>query len=1100
MPPADAAATADQLLDITEGELGLLVRKGPGELGFLHRILQEQLAAEYISDRINPDDMNVLFDSHVGDPRWREVLLATMWRLRRPSELSGLMDVIRKRIDDTPAGLRAREILAEVTFGPYGLSAADIQQCAPELIDVIETHPYGPHRGRLLDSVLTGVDGAATGDIVRQCLERWTLLVRPPSDRLVREIAQLPPVKSLSGTICKLLLLALRSPNSWIAYESASAIAGRCSRDGVGSDEERGLLRTGVLNVLADPPSGLAQAAALVTLALQWRDDPLVVDILTEARTHAVASVRIVALSDALGVLRPTFSIAPAESPRDAQQLSAAEREWLLGNIKTRVDTDMHDGLVVAAVSEASRGQYAVLEDFVESLKSTSSSYHQSEMLWNVALNVLADDDRVVEIVCDQLRSEEHPRIMLRLNPGGEQLLASAYPPESPQNHLVAAAVEDRLHKVELSTGDHDLFVLAAIDRGPVMKGALLKDLETSPRPHWAAEALAAYFGDHVDARSALHSVLMGDPVRASMIANVATKILNPSEVVPRLLEIISSLARSTDPTQGRYDIVSSSLAQTCQEQGIDSGSELESIASEALSFMPATPSPRRGDPRHDLAIAFYPTTASKMVLAELEEVEDPPLELYLSAFRHDPEQVKPFLEGASKVMRSLPAYLRASVCQSLADRAVSPDLVLRLTRRWADEESRTNKSIASLAFHRALLRAKEEGHIDDEQWRLALGHLGEQALPHGWEAEAQRRGVWVGMCVCRDWSILKGREETMGEASPVGVDLNDIIYGPDRALLQQIALCWEDLRSEFGETLLTRLSGIRDRHSRNDVWNSLAFVANQNVTLEQELENAVSDDPSLLMRNGVLVWFVTRGSTNADAVADALFSHLQVAGSNGDNLVSILVAESERIGLDLAELRGRLENALRGDPVYSDDPADDPALEALAVLFPEHIVVRKAWHEISTHLGAQEDSSSRGVRAQPYFAVAYAATDQSEVLKQIESDLYELAEIGHTYFDNMFTRHVTHRLRRDPAAASMVREAILSPVTSDARAAQLVSLLAEAVGLDEDLLVEVERRIAGQSDVTLAPAVRDHPASATLSVRTILTRVADASLDVRST
>ena len=116
---------------------------------------------------------------------------------------------------------------------------------------------------------------------------------------------------------------------------------------------------------------------------------------------------------------------------------------------------------------------------------------------------------------------------------------------------------------------------------------------------------------------------------------------------------------------------------------------------------------------------------------------------------------------------------------------------MLCLTRRWADEESRPNRSIASLAYHRALLRVKEEGQIDNEQWRLALDYLGEQASLYGWDNEARRRGAWVGMCVCGDWSILRDREETMDEAFPVGVALDDIIYGPDRTLLQQIALHW---------------------------------------------------------------------------------------------------------------------------------------------------------------------------------------------------------------------------------------------------------------------------------------------------------------------
>ena len=161
---------------------------------------------------------------------------------------------------------------------------------------------------------------------------------------------------------------------------------------------------------------------------------------------------------------------------------------------------------------------------------------------------------------------------------------------------------------------------------------------------------------------------------------------------------------------------------------------------------------------------------------------------------------------------------------------------------------------------------------------------------------------------------------------------------------------------------------------------------------------------------------------------------------------------------------------------------------------------MRNAWKDLSALIAGRQSVAGHPVHGPTYLAVSYAAADDSEVLNQIERDLDRLEEIGGAYFDNMFTRHVSHRLRRDAVAAGMVRDAIMSPTTPDARAAQLVSLLAEAVGLDEDLLFEVERRIAAQSEVRLAPVVRDHAAPATLSIRTIFTRIADASLDVRST
>ena len=625
MNAADAAYNADQLLNVAEGELGLLVRKGPAELGFLHRMLQEQLAAEHMSARLDPAELNELFTEHVRDPRWREVLLATMWQLRRPSELRGLMDAIRARIDETPAGLRTREILAEIIFGPYGLPATDIHQSAPAIVEVIETHPYGPHRARLLDSVLTGLEGAVTGDIVRGCLERWTLLVQHPSRELVVEIAQLPPDKRLSEIICKLLIRALRYPDRSIAYTSAIAIVGRCTSGGPGSNEERCLLHAELLHVLSDPPSGLAQAAALTALALEWRDDPLVVDILNEARGHTEESVRVVALGDALGVLRTTFSDAPAAILGGVQPLSDDEREWLIGRLWTDGRTDSHAGLLAAAVSEAARGQDSALGDLVESLKPKAEPYISYGLIWPVALSLLADDDRVVDIVCDQLRSREHSSLSLRLLMGNDQLLATAYPPESSHNVRIAAAIEDRLRTFKTKISDRKLWGLAAVDRGPMMKAALLEDLVNSSRPHWAAEALAKYFGDDADARTALHSVLMGDPVRAAMVANAATRVLAAGEVVPRLLAILRDLAGSGYPRQGRYDILASAMIQACREQGIEPGPEIEPIAAEALKLMPTDFDPLLGDPRHHFAADLYPCTSSKTALAELAELEDRP-------------------------------------------------------------------------------------------------------------------------------------------------------------------------------------------------------------------------------------------------------------------------------------------------------------------------------------------------------------------------------------------------------------------------------------------------------------------------------------------
>jgi len=129
----------------------LFSSEGPKEYGFLHRMLQEQLAAEHIAEHLEPEEVRDLFAKYVGKPLWREVLLAIVWHTRRPMELRRLVEVIDNLVGETPAGLQARELLAEVVFGQYGLPADVIKRLAPLLVELVDTHSYGSHRLRLIE-------------------------------------------------------------------------------------------------------------------------------------------------------------------------------------------------------------------------------------------------------------------------------------------------------------------------------------------------------------------------------------------------------------------------------------------------------------------------------------------------------------------------------------------------------------------------------------------------------------------------------------------------------------------------------------------------------------------------------------------------------------------------------------------------------------------------------------------------------------------------------------------------------------------------------------------------------------------------------------
>ena len=1085
-----AVNTANQLLDVAEGELGLLVRIGPKQLGFIHRVMQEQLAADYIASRLEFSDVQDLFEKFVGVPAWAEVLLSTFRKTSRSSERSTLLAKIRDRIGDTPAGLRARELLAEITFGAYGLPRDDVEANALDIATAIETHPYGPHRARLLDAVLDGMSGTLTENIARECLERWTLLVQEPSRTLVAQIARIPPDTGLSEKVCRLLVFAIRNADKYDAFDNASTIVVRCST--IGTDEERSYLRAALLNVLANPSSGLGQAAALASLALGWRDDPEVAAILEEARGHPDDQVRLVAVCDSLNVLADVFPDIGDLSRPATQTLTATEREWLLEHLWIQETPEVHFGMLVAAISAAVMDDQSVLADLLELLSSGDVPYSGSELTRTVMLTAFASNQSVADWVCDQIGGGGQYGRQGWIMIGDIDPLPMVYQKGSPHNLRVAESIEHFVSTNNTGFMDRALFALASVDQGPLMRDALVKNLANSSVPHWAAAALVEHFPGDADALDQLRSIIMGDPERASMVVNAASSVLTPENLIPRLMEILRSLANSPASSGRRHDIVASALIRAVRESGPSDQLGKAYTIREAIELIPNILPWFYGNPRLELAAELYPAKGSLEVLNEIAQSDDRTIEVFLRVFRDDPKNLEPFLAEASKILCSLPAHLRFHICRTLAERGTEPEFVTKLTARWAEEKAGPNKSVASLAYHQALVKIELNMPDNEEVRNLALAHLEDQMSVRRIDHEYCRRAAWVGMSILEDWSPLLKRLGTIGNSAYLCVWLDDHFNGPDRILLQQIATSWEQLRNTLGDQLLALLSGPLERDGFDSVWNSLALVAAESPALERELEMELAANPKLRIEGGIFLWTIRGRTGRPEAVSDALIAFLHDSSYIDDGAVINLLAQPERIGLQSEQLQDVLEQAAQGG-------IEGLALELLAIIFPSNPMVHEAWQFYSELRESSGNRLTHRVNTRAYLALAYAVTASDAIVSQIQLHHGRLCKIGNPYIDRMFARYVSHRLRRDSTAAAEVRKAILNPDTPDSQAAVFVSLLRNAVGLDDELLAEIERRISHQTDRKLAVAVRDPHAGVSLPVRTIFVDAAEGARHERS-
>ncbi|MGW1787292.1 NACHT domain-containing protein, partial [Streptomyces sp. NPDC002143] len=73
----EARRIADAVLAMAEDEFGLIVSHGAGSFGFLHRVVLDHLAGQYLATRPAEEQITVLKRS-VPDPAWRDVLLALL--------------------------------------------------------------------------------------------------------------------------------------------------------------------------------------------------------------------------------------------------------------------------------------------------------------------------------------------------------------------------------------------------------------------------------------------------------------------------------------------------------------------------------------------------------------------------------------------------------------------------------------------------------------------------------------------------------------------------------------------------------------------------------------------------------------------------------------------------------------------------------------------------------------------------------------------------------------------------------------------------------------------------------------------------------------
>lgn len=1123
---AEAIALANDIADVAEGDLGLLVRLGPREVGFIHRSLHEHLAAEHLAHRFSLEERQTIVAERVADARWREVLLGTLWVTGNPRDRRGIAEAVLSAVSDAPEGIAAAELVAEMVFGPYELPGDTARGIGTFIAARLGDHPLLSHRAALMRHFVAGSDNVVVGAMVTNLVTRWAVQVDPPSAALIRRLpnalasthdnasAHGGPVLGAEHTsdlnrplreVVDLLLIGLRNLDPSIVWAAASTLLSLGEPGAPHRDPVRERAKQQLLESLDDPSSSAEAAAALAVLSLWWPDDEATRRRLERNRESQSWAVRTVVLASRIGVLSAGLEGRLSDDQVLVDRLNEAEVDWLrslMFDDSLRFQ-DGHDGVVIAAVAAVIRGDRRVRDHLIDRMRDERGS--DLDTVWTYGLLVFGDDIEVATVVEEKISGEEKSWPALHLGFGANPL-AIAYAEGSPHRNVIAEAIESRLAVFDHKHHDVLLHSLAQIDRGPRMRQALLDRVtEEGSFPHWAASALVEHFSDDEEAMETLRQALNGSPKGASRIAGVTLAVLGPEAGRRRLLEMLHELHEQSEGEgrRARFDIISAALVACLK--AVDDPEVSEATCAEALPLLPSLVDPWYGDPQFDMACQLSSCPSARAVLDERflrdaasERLSQSSPDRYLPGFLHacagDRRHLDELLARCRALLCAQPPSIRAELNRLLASGAVHPPHVLLACASWADDAADSVKSLASLAYHRALLAGREAGLVDDATLNDAVTYATDVAASYGPDHEARRRAAWVGLCVLGAWDQVAARRETIGEAEHVGVPLSEPFRGHDRVLLGEIARCWPQLREVFGADLLRRLSGLHGKADHASVWGALATVAGQSPQLEYELRAAVAEQPSLLEDESVLLWYVTDSSRDRESATRAVAA--AVAARNNLRDIGVLIAQ-DPVSFDIdVELLEQLLTELL-EPGSDGNGFGDAVLECVAVLRPQEPEVQRVWRQLRPQMGiapepdedaptGAQQSRLRSVHAQTAYAVAFSAAPSAVVPELVVNALKALnSRREHPYARSAMVRHARRRLAQDDAAAEALRRVGRAEETPVDLAAQLAAILASVPAGDSGQSVAATCQARLKDELPLL--VRDPVLGSTVSAKVSL-------------
>jgi len=1014
-PAPDAARVAAAVLSQAEDEYGLLVPQGVGMVGFLHRVLLDQLAGEHLAT-LPPEEQESVLTSRAADPTWRDVLIAG-FAAQVNAHINGALLTRLTEHPDVDTG-DTYELVAEAIAADVAVPAQMQSQWVAEIIERITEHPDTSHRATLIASLVSLTKQASLRPLLLATFTRWLNAAHPEP---LSALWMLRDAGVAETGVLPALMWGLRHDDEAVKLNAAHAIALRYAGDAtVGARIE---------SSVRDGKNAIDQAFALLCLGTGWPDWPQLPSLVEWARAQITPELRVCALH----LLREAAG-------GQFDHLSDAEKHWFGGFLR-------HEGLrprehwtdlAVPFVQHVLAGQPNVARFVLDTLSGNGNNGGNRSMAWLLACTTFSGDAEIRNWVADELLHPDRHGLVLhnlalipdswRTDPAFARGAIATIREDGPN-----ASFDDRIITLSGWLPDDE-----ALD-------VLLPALD-SWRPFRVGDALLRRFGGRPDVRTVFESRLHGSLETAARLAPLALDALGAAEGFRVLVKMLRSL-----PDEGKVEervVVAMSVADAWVQ--LASTPEEPEVAAILQEYDPDELARRctavgvshltwhvepiiTAWPEHEAVVEFA-----------LHALQHP---RHLSSGIHDPAPpaivraygargdatANRMMDAVLDQLAYLPPQLRETLVGALTRSDLTPAVLIDLLEDWGQDPDLWVQRTALTGLIRRVERYRISSNAEHAQTAEAIDWLRTKVQAelcgYGPALEDRRQTGWVGMLLLNDLGLHDGLLETIGEPTRPGVHLRHLFGGVDRELVDLLNAHWDEVSTHFGSDLFPLLSASNARDVRDNARSKVLGQLSNSSSLHPsviELIRAEADaNPDFRNSAEYLLWLHRGGRRDLDLFVACLktFSSTTSDRSERNEIYELLVDPgSWQISAD----------ALRAALTQQPSSDTNPQLRALfCELFPQDERSREMFADLEAWFDADDPRQRR--EWVDTLAIVTRSSPHSALPVIVERAHHQIMLSDAVNLFRLLTGPVLRRLRRDADAVAAVRAAVHDPASADA-------------------------------------------------------------------